>query len=135
MLKTKTQGIILLTIAILASIFSPRAYSSDDSKPSIKFAQTTHDFGKIHEKGGKVSHDFTFTNDGKGNLVITDATAQCGCTKPTFPENPIAPGKDGVVKVTYNPLGRPGSFEKTVTVKTNGHPKKTRLKIKGEVIP
>lgn len=131
----KKKNIIFTLVLTLLTVIATVPAIADNKKPSIKFAQTTHDFGKIHEKGGKVSFDFTFTNDGEGNLVITDATAQCGCTKPTFPESPIAPGKEGVVKVTYNPAGRPGSFEKTVTVKTNGHPKKTRLKIKGEVIP
>lgn len=133
-MKKRKNIIFTLALTMIALLWTSPALA-EGKRPSIKFAQTTHDFGKIQEKGGKVSCDFTFTNDGEGNLVITDATAQCGCTKPTFPENPIAPGKEGTVKVTYNPLGRPGSFEKTVTVKTNGHPKKTRLKIKGEVIP
>ena len=63
------------------------------------------------------------------------ATAECGCTKPVFPKQPIAPGKNGVIKVTYNPIGRPGAFDKVVTIKTNGKPGKVRLKIRGTVMP
>lgn len=118
----------LLTLTVTAA-------AASDGKAEIRFERQTYDFGKIPEKGGKVTCEFTFFNDGKGNLVITDATAQCGCTKPAYPENPIGPGKSGTIKVTYNPLGRPGTFEKTVTVKSNGTPKKVRLKIKGEVMP
>ena len=45
------------------------------------------------------------------------------------------PGKGGVIKVSYNPLGRPGGFTKVVTVKCNGNPSKVRLKIRGTVSP
>ena len=82
-----------------------------------------------------MSHVFEFTNTGNANLVIIDVTAQCGCTRPEFPKQPIAPGKSGKIKVTYNPAGRPGAFDKTVTVKTNGSPSNVRLKIKGAVTP
>ena len=101
---------------------------------SMKMSETVWDFGTIKQKS-PVSHEFTFTNTGDGNLVILDATAECGCTTPEYPKNPIAPGKSGKIKVTYNPVGRPGSFEKTVTIKTNGSPKKVRVKSRGTVMP
>lgn len=120
-------------IAILLPAF--HAAAKDKDKPQIHFAQTSHDFGVVKEDGGPVSCEFKFTNTGKSNLVIISATAQCGCTKPEFPEQPIAPGKTGVIKVTYNPLGRPGAFSKIVTVKSNADSPKVRLKIKGTVMP
>lgn len=101
----------------------------------IKFVEYRYDFGNVAENGGDVSHDFRFTNTGDGNLIIIDATATCGCTRPKYPEKPIAPGKGGVIKVTYNPKHRPGPIDRTVTVKTNGSPKKVRLRIVGNVIP
>ena len=82
-----------------------------------------------------VSHEFEFTNVGDGNLIIIEATATCGCTRPEYPKNPIAPGKKGKIKVTYNPIGRQGAIDRVVTVKTNGSPKKVRLKLKGNVVP
>lgn len=97
------------------------------------FKEYAYDFGTVPEKGGAVSHDFEFVNEGEGNLVIFDATAECGCTRPTYPKDPIAKGKKNKIKVTYNPIGRPGPFEKTVTLKTNGNPRKIRLKIRGSV--
>lgn len=102
--------------------------------PQIAFKELIWDFGTIRNDRPAV-HDFEFTNEGSGNLVVLDATAECGCTRPEIPEKPVAPGKKGKIKVSYNPIGRPGSFEKTVTVKTNGSPKKTRLKIRGTVMP
>ncbi len=99
------------------------------------FEETVFDFGNIKEQGGPVTHEFQFSNIGNGNLVILDATAECGCTRPEYPKNPVAPGKKNKIKVTFNPIGRPGAFTKQVTVKTNGDPRKIRLKIRGTVVP
>ncbi|MDE6236389.1 MAG: DUF1573 domain-containing protein [Muribaculaceae bacterium] len=104
-------------------------------KAEIAFAEKTHNFGIVKEDGGPVSYDFQFVNDGKGNLIIYDATAQCGCTRPEYPKNPVAPGKNGKIRVTYNPIGRPGPFEKVVTVRSNAREGKVRLKISGNVTP
>lgn len=128
----KKLSILLLGLVIIAGFTF--AKKNDNGKPSIQFSEVVWDFGTIKNDRPAV-HNFEFTNTGTGNLVILDATAQCGCTRPEFPDKPIAPGKKGKVKVTYNPVGRPGGFEKTVTVKTNGSPKTTRLKIRGTVIP
>lgn len=105
-------------------------------EPAVEFAEPAHDFGTIAEDGGNVSYEFGFTNTGDAPLLIVNATASCGCTMPKFPKQPIAPGKSGKVKVTYNPKGRPGEFDKTVTVRTNvKKQKKVTLKIKGFVTP
>jgi len=135
-LKMKNKFIICASMALLTIILSAGTLSAKGSgKASMKFEQTTHNFGTIKENGGAVTCEFPFVNEGQGNLVIFNATAECGCTRPTYPKQPIAPGKSGVVKVTYNPIGRPGAFDKMVTIKTNGKPGKIRLKIKGTVMP
>lgn len=133
-MNAKIRIIALIAFAaLLVSPFASFAKEKDEARMTVK--ETSHDFGVVKEDGGPVSCEFEFTNDGGSNLVIFSATAQCGCTRPDFPKQPIAPGKSGVIKVTYNPLGRPGAFEKMVTVKTNGKPAKLRLKIKGTVMP
>lgn len=103
-------------------------------KGDARFATTTIDMGTIAEKGGPKTATFTFTNIGDGNIIITNASAQCGCTRPEYSEAPIAPGKKGTIKVTYNPIGRPGSFNKAITLRLAGAKKsKIILKIKGTV--
>lgn len=128
---------VATVVAFLVALFSVGVSVSakDDNKPVMEAKETVHNFGNIREDGGPVSCEFEFENVGKGNLVIVSATAECGCTKPDFPKQPIAPGKKGKISVTYNPLGRPGGFDKVVTVKTNGKPGKMRFKIRGTVIP
>ena len=125
--------IALMAIVVFSSVAIAQKKTGEGT-PSIRFTETVWDFGTIKQDRA-ASHDFEFVNDGTGNLIITDATAECGCTRPEYSEKPIAPGKKGKVKVTYNPVGRPGSFEKTVTIRTNGNPKKTRIKIRGIVAP
>lgn len=129
----KHLALITAVLAILVICVLP--VEAKKKRPVITFIEQTHNFGTIPEKGGKVSHDFVFTNTGNANLVIIDAKADCGCTVPEYPKEPIAPGKRGVIRVTYNPLGRPGGFHKTVTIRANTKPKNTAIKISGVVNP
>ena len=104
-------------------------------QPVITFNKTTHDFGKINEADGRVTTVFEFTNEGMVPLVLTNVRASCGCTTPKWTREPIEPGAKGNITVTYNPNGRPGRFQKTVTVTSNAAEPTTKLYIKGEVIP
>ncbi len=128
---------LLLAVLVLALAFNlaEAKKKNEGGNALISFETQTYNFGTIKENSGPVSCEFEVINTGNGNLVILDATAECGCTRPEYPKNPIAPGKKGKIKVTYNPLGRPGAFDKVVTVKTNGKPRKVRLKITGIVNP
>lgn len=126
-------GLILLISLIVFGIADAKK-KSPNGTGKIKFVENIYDFGKIQEKGGLVTHEFQFVNEGDGNLIILDAKAECGCTRPSYSDAPVAPGKTGKLKVSYNPLGRPGSFDKTVTVTTSGNPRKVRVKIRGVVV-
>lgn len=77
-------------------------YAYAQGKADIKFEQTTHNFGTFSENSPVVSYTFKFTNVGDAPLVIHQAVASCGCTVPEYSQEPIAPGKTGTVKVTYN---------------------------------
>ena len=101
----------------------------------IHFTEETHDFGLINNDKGVVSTEFEFTNQGNAPLVILSATADCGCTRPEYPKNPIAPGKKGKIKVNFIPAGYLGSFSKNIKVKSNGSKKMKVLKITGTVNP
>jgi len=103
--------------------------------PVITFEKTEHDFGKINEEDGRVSVVFEFRNEGMSPLVLSNVRASCGCTTPTWTKDPVEPGQTGAITVTYNPNGRPGRFQKTVTITSNAKEATTRVYIKGEVIP
>ncbi len=116
-----------IAVTLFVSLMSIVAFAT----ATIKFNETVHNFGTFPESAGKVSCDFEFTNTGDSPLVLQDVKASCGCTTPEWTKTPIAPGKKGVVKATYNATGRPGAFTKTITVKSNAG--ETKLTIKGEV--
>ncbi len=123
----------IASFAIALLLTAPAAFCAG---PILRFIETSHDFGNIKEAAGAVSHEFRFTNTGDAPLVILSATTSCGCTKPTFPKEPVEPGDTAVVRITYNPAGRPGEFDKNITVKSNSAKgAKARLKISGVVIP
>lgn len=122
---------ILCSIVALMSTFAAMAQV-------ITFERTEHDFGKINEADGRVTTVFTFKNEGMEPLVLSNVRASCGCTTPKWTREPIEPGQKGEITVTYNPNGRPGRFQKTITVTSNSqepNTNTTRLYIKGEVIP
>jgi len=106
--------------------------------PNIEFKKTTHDFGKIAQ-GKPVAHEFTFTNTGDEPLVLIKVKASCGCTTPSYPREPIAPGEEAKIKAVYN-AASVGKFQKSVTVTTNIKEadniteKRFNLFIKGEVM-
>lgn len=104
-------------------------------QPVITFDKTSHDFGKINEADGRVSAVFTVKNEGMSPLVLSNVRASCGCTTPKWPREPIEPGQTGSITVTYNPNGRPGRFQKSVTITSNASEPTKRVIIKGEVIP
>lgn len=101
----------------------------------ITFEKTEHDFGKINEADGRVTTVFEFKNEGMEPLILSNVRASCGCTTPKWTKEPIEPGQNGQITVTYNPNGRPGRFQKTITVTSNATEATKRLFIKGEVIP
>src|SRR5947207_1955198 len=88
------------------------------NQASFKFNEEEYTFNKI-KQGDVVNHDYEFTNTGKEPLVISSASGSCGCTVPTWPKDPIAPGAKGVIKVTFNSAGKMGMQDKTVTLQSN----------------
>lgn len=129
----KTSLLRIFSLVALFLISSVAAFAAD---PKIEFSEKSHDFGNIREEKGAVSYEFEFVNTGDAPLMIIDAKASCGCTRPSYPTEPIKPGKSGKIKVTYLPAGRPGEFNKNVKVRTNDKDnKRVTLRISGVVIP
>lgn len=126
------RSIFAIFLAIVVSLTMLAA----DKEAQLTFAQTSHDFGTIHASNGKVSATYKFTNTGTAPLVIISVTnGGCGCTTPTYPKEPIAPGKTGEIVIHFDPTGRRGEFNREVKVKSNGAKKRVGLKFSGVIIP
>ncbi|MBV6644718.1 MAG: DUF1573 domain-containing protein [Cyclobacteriaceae bacterium] len=104
----------------------------DGPLPAFAFKEENHDFGTINE-GDIVDHTFTFTNTGEAPLIISNASASCGCTVPQWPKEPIPVGGSGDIKVQFNSRNKPGIQNKTVTITANTFPTATKLRIKANV--
>ncbi len=98
------------------------------------FETETIDYGTL-EHNAEGTRKFVFTNNGNKPLIISNTQGSCGCTIPTTPKEPIAPGAKGEIGVHYA-TDRVGAFTKTVTVSSNaeGQPSKV-LTIKGTILP
>jgi len=98
------------------------------------FVNETIDYGTVaYNSDGR--REFIFTNNGNKPLIITNAQGSCGCTVPTYPKEPIAPGAKGVIGVKYDTSRAGQAFTKTVTLTTNAVGQATKvLTIKGVVL-
>jgi hypothetical protein len=101
-------------------------------KGVMKFKEETHNFGKIAQNK-PVTVDFVFTNTGKEPIVISNVSASCGCTTPSYTKEPVLPGKTGSIKATYNAAAM-GPFNKSITIFSNSESPTLTLFLKGEVI-
>ena len=123
------KRIILILLVAMVSI---GAWAKGDAQ----FASREHDFGTIKAKGGAVTATYEFTNTGDEPIrIVTVTNGGCGCTKPSFPLEPIAPGKTGKIKVSFNPATFKGEFHRSVKVQFSYSRKRTVLKFNGVVVP
>lgn len=99
---------------------------------TVELIDSVYNFGKIAE-GNNVEFSYRFKNSGNSPLVISEASASCGCTVPEKPEKPIMPGEMGFIKVKFNSQGRAGQAHKTIAVSSNAKPPFPQLVLKGEV--
>lgn len=90
-------------------------------------------FGSVKE-GEVIQHDFTFTNTGKVPLLITKARSTCGCTVSSYTEQPVAPGAEGLISVTFDTKNKYGRQRKYVTIYANTYPALTTVYMDGTVI-
>lgn len=100
----------------------------------IEFDTRNYDFGTVNE-GDVVEGIFKVANKGKTDLIITSASASCGCTVPEWPKDAIKPGDAAEIKFSFNSKGRTGKQSKTITLQTNTENVTETLRISGTVAP
>lgn len=122
--------LLLSALFILGFGFTSFAQSTS-AVAAFKWEKTEYNFGNIPQNVPATA-TFKFTNTGKVPLVISSAQGSCGCTVPEWPKEPIAPGKTGEIKATYN-AANPGQFTKTVSITANVDGGVIVLTLKGNV--
>jgi hypothetical protein len=139
----KRGGLYLLTVFFLGWALasscggngagSGRNVATDTTGTAvIVFNELEHNFGSI-EAGEKVGCIFSFTNTGDADLILTAASASCGCTVPKYEKKPVAPGGKGAIEVVFDSSGRSGLQSKTVVVQSNAENNLIILRIIAEI--
>ncbi len=119
----------MLSFALV--LFAGMSFSQVNSA-QLSIDKEVHDYGTI-SKGANGDCYFTITNTGDSPLIISNAKGSCNCTVPSWPKEPIAPGKSAQMKVTYG-TDRVGPINKSVTITSNAANTPTKVvRIKGTV--
>lgn len=130
----KSLLFILLTFGFAMTSFSQEATKT--KKPKKQKEVVAFKTLVIERNGIVYGADETFTfefkNNGKTPIIVTNVGTSCGCTTAKKPEEPIKPGKTGVISVKYD-TKRVGNFTKDINVTTNVAPEPIKLQIKGSV--
>ena len=132
MKKVLFSLMMVFVAAGTTAVMAQEVEAKDGAK--IEFTKEVHDYGTI-ENGANGQCSFEFKNTGNAPLIISNAKGSCGCTVPSWPKEPIAPGATASITVKYD-TKRPGAINKSVTITSNAvnAPSKV-VRIKGEVKP
>ena len=128
---------VILTLFVAAGFcFATQAQTSTKAAPiegaEIVFDKTTHDSGTMMQDADG-NCEFKFKNTGNEPLVLSNVVSSCGCTVPSWPKEPILPGKTSAIKIHYD-TKRIGTISKQITVMSNAKSDRIILNIKGNVL-
>ena len=99
-------------------------------KTKINIDKTSISLGRFDwQKEQKVT--FTLKNTGNKPLVVQDINTSCGCTSVSYSKEPVQPGRELNLEVTYK-AEHPEHFNKTLTVYCNTESSPLILKIMGD---
>lgn len=118
--------------SLLAQEVKTEAVTPNPNAAEITFTKTVHDYGTLFVQGDG-NCEFEFTNTGKEPLILSSVKSSCGCTVPSWPREPILPGKKESIKVKYD-TGRLGPINKSITVMANAKNSPIVLRITGNII-
>lgn len=121
-----------LLFSIAALTLTTGLFAQKKADDIAKFKTETIEMGKIKQDNPSTAI-FEVTNIGAEPLIIEQANPTCGCTIGDYTKEPIAPGKTGFIKATYNAKNL-NAFEKHLTVKFAGVTDVKSITIKGEVL-
>ena len=118
-----------MTVMVFA--FTVSAQAQIKVSESLEIDRTTHNFGDIIHKSGPVACTFNLKNIGSKPVVIYNVATTCGCTDVAWTKEPLRPGQEGKISVTYSNDEGAYPFDKVLTVYSSDSKKPVLLKIRG----
>ncbi|MDN3686773.1 DUF1573 domain-containing protein [Cyclobacterium jeungdonense] len=128
------KRLVTFVLAIVFGASLAMAQEKTVDGPVITFEESSKDFGDITQ-GDKVENVFKFENTGNAPLIISNVAATCGCTVPSWPKEPIAPGKKGEIKVSFNSAGKMGKQNSVVRIYSNATEPIEKVSMISNVLP
>ena len=100
----------------------------------FSFDKTVHKFPDVKE-GIVLEHFFIVKNTGQVPLIFSDYKVACACTKVELPTQPILPGEEYKLRVTFDTKGKYYFQDRIIYLKANTKKEEHKLRIKVNVIP
>ena len=120
-----------IILTLLLSIISLAGSAQEKIGNNLEIDKSIHDFGDVLMEQGPVSCTFTVKNIGQSPAVIYNVVSSCGCTDVKWTREPLRPGAEGKISVTYSNDEGPYPFDKTLTVYFSDIKKPYILKVRG----
>lgn len=126
----------MLAVALSAAAFTVRAQEADSAAvvhgAVLRLSETVHDFGDVPRRGGDLDCEITFTNAGDAPLVVSRLVTSNSCLKASCLRRPVAPGKQGTIRIVYQPLkSEAGAFSRVIQIGSNAHAGDTQITVCG----
>ncbi len=100
----------------------------------IEWLSKDYNYGVFKESDGPRDGSVSFVNKGPEAVFINRVRPGCGCTEAEFTQGIIEPGDTATVRFTYNPKGRPGSFDKAIKVFVGKENEVHVIRLRGTVV-
>ena len=112
---------------------APAAGEAPEAEGAVlRLAETLWTVGAVPRQGGDVTPHFPFRHEGTEPLVVLRVITSCSCVKASFPKRPVAPGGEGVIRITYQPhKSEPGTFHKVIRIQSNAEAGDDLLVVQG----
>lgn len=108
----------LTVYATIEDYFGPIPPEELSEVPRLKIENAVHDFGRV--SNDKVSkHEFVIRNTGKDDLIVKKVSPNCTCVTGKLSTETIKPGAEANLEVIFNPEGRRGNQQKSITLYSN----------------
>jgi hypothetical protein len=124
--------LLLCAALLLGAAPSALGQARQTAAPEFTIEGATRDVGNI-PRGKIFTADYVIRNTGRTPLIIVKVTPDCGCMVADAPKAPILPGRQAVIKVSYN-ADSMGLFLKRLQVRTNHPPHESFLILRGKVV-
>ena len=120
--------------ALYQEIIQGKPLQGEDEKKrvqtTVSLDTTTLSLGKFPWQEEQQA-TFRFKNTGDELLAIHDVVTSCGCLEVDYSKEPVRPGKEAVLHLTYK-ADNPGYVSKTVQVYCNAKSSPVKFWVKGE---